>query len=260
MKKDFFQKFKLFCGKTGPDILGDDKPGILPDDTFLVSYPRSGNTWLRFILANLIYVDENINFTNIHKYCPEADKLQDFTSPKKTARIIKSHAPFNPSFPKVVYIVRDGRDAYVSYYHYLKNDVSKEASFYHFLKEGSMPYGRWNDHVLSWLNHKNPLLIIRYEDLCCDPLSTVRTVMNFTNIAVADNDINKALEKSTFNKMQEIEKTYGRGEYKSGPEIFMRKGQIGDWKNYFGEEEKAVFKQNENNALIKLCYENSEGW
>jgi len=258
--KSFIQKFKLLCGKTDTCVSENDKPGILPDDTFLVSYPRSGNTWLRFILANLIYADENINFANIHKYCPEADKLRDFTSPKKTARIIKSHEPFNPSLPKVVYIVRDGRDAYVSYYHYLKNDVSQEVSFCRFLKEGSMPSGRWSDHVLSWLNYKNSLLVIRYEDLYCNPLSAVRTVMNFINVAAADNDINAALEKSTFNKMQKTEKAYGRGKYKSGPETFMRKGQIGDWINYFGEEEKAIFKQNENHALIKLCYENREDW
>jgi hypothetical protein len=39
--------------------LGLHRPGrgllILPDDIFLVSFPKSGNTWARFVLANLIH-------------------------------------------------------------------------------------------------------------------------------------------------------------------------------------------------------------
>ena len=41
---------------------------IRPDDVFIVSYPKSGNTWVRFILANLLAPGERITFRNIDNY------------------------------------------------------------------------------------------------------------------------------------------------------------------------------------------------
>ena len=40
-------------------FFGLNKPGrnlrVFPDDVYIVSYPKSGNTWTRFLIANLIY-------------------------------------------------------------------------------------------------------------------------------------------------------------------------------------------------------------
>ena len=42
-------------------VMGVDTAGneltVFPDDTFLVSYPKSGNTWIRFLIGNLAYED-----------------------------------------------------------------------------------------------------------------------------------------------------------------------------------------------------------
>ena len=54
--------------------LGRDHAGrnftVYPDDTFLVSYPKSGNTWVRFLLANLLFPDEEVGFANINRLLP----------------------------------------------------------------------------------------------------------------------------------------------------------------------------------------------
>ena len=240
----------------------NDKIEISPDDIFLVSYPRSGNTWLRFILAYLLYEEADINFTNIHKYCPEMGKLQDFTVTKNTVRIIKSHEHFNPSFPKVIYVVRDGRDVYVSYYHYLYNESPEKISFKDFLDDDAMPYGRWSDHIVSWLDNYigKPLLVIKYEDLFLNPISTIRKVLEFTHLEAEDKSIKIALEKASFNKMKESELKYGRGKYISGPNVFMRRGQIGEWLAYFGDKEKTIFRKRENHVLVRLQYEHDFNW
>jgi hypothetical protein len=65
---------------------------ILPDDVFLVSFPKSGNTWARFLVANLLYPECPANFANIYKLVPDPEG-----TPKKhfdrmpRPRIIKSH-------------------------------------------------------------------------------------------------------------------------------------------------------------------------
>lgn len=47
--------------------------GIFPDDLFLVSYPKSGNTWTRFLVANLVYPERNPDFSNINDLLPDIE-------------------------------------------------------------------------------------------------------------------------------------------------------------------------------------------
>jgi hypothetical protein len=92
---------------------------VYPDDTFLVSYPRSGDTWTRFLIANLVFPDENVDFTNIEKLIPDATSQSNLTL-KRTPRprIINTHEYFDHRYPKTIYIVRDPRDMALSYYEF----------------------------------------------------------------------------------------------------------------------------------------------
>ena len=84
--------------------------------------------------------------------------------------------------------------------------------------------------------------------------------MEFIDLEADDASIKSALGKSTFDRMKEIEVRYGRGKYKTGPDTFMRKGEIGDWRNYFGEDEMTIFKEKEKEALVRLQYEKDSNW
>src|SRR5271165_3422007 len=88
--------------------LGLHRPGrnlvILPDDVFLVSFPKSGNTWTRFLVANLVNPDRPASFGNLHKLIPdpEATAKRVFDRMPRP-RIIKSHECFEPRYPRVIY-------------------------------------------------------------------------------------------------------------------------------------------------------------
>ena len=94
---------------------------IFDDDIFLVSYPRSGNTWIRFLLGTLI-TEKKIDWENMELGIPDIyrntnKKLLKYNRP----RFIKSHHSFDERYSKVVYLVRDVRDVIISYYNfYLK--------------------------------------------------------------------------------------------------------------------------------------------
>src|SRR5208337_5516979 len=94
----------------GLDIAGRTL-AVRPDDTFLVSYPRSGNTWTRFLIANLLHPQEHVTFANIERQVPDAEAQSSrYMRGVPSPRIIKSHSYFHPRYPRVIYIVRDPRD------------------------------------------------------------------------------------------------------------------------------------------------------
>ena len=67
------QSFRVLTGR----ITAGRAATIFPDDVYLVSYPKSGNTWLRFLIANLIHPQEEVNFLNIESVLPSIYILPD---------------------------------------------------------------------------------------------------------------------------------------------------------------------------------------
>src|SRR5580693_10555254 len=131
---------------------------VLPGDVFIVSYPRSGNTWTRFLIGNLIYQDEPVTFANVESRIPEIyfnsdHRLRRLPRP----RILKSHESFQPQYPRVIYIVRDPRDVAVSFYHHnvKARNISDDYPIASFVPrfiagEFDRKFGSWRDNVLSW--------------------------------------------------------------------------------------------------------------
>src|SRR5437660_7753546 len=96
-------------------FLGLHHPGrnldVFDDDVFVVSYPRSGNTWTRFLIANLLHPEEPATFLNIGRLVPDAEvQSSRYMRGIPSPRVIKSHTYFDPRYPRVIYIVRDPRD------------------------------------------------------------------------------------------------------------------------------------------------------
>jgi hypothetical protein len=233
---------------------------LYQDDIFLVSFPKSGNTWLSFIIANLLKKDnENINFHNVINYIPELgihnQKILNLNRP----RIIKSHDTYNSQFSVVIYLVRDPRDVYVSYYHYKRKLLPESQSFSEFLRKNDLYPCRWHTHVESWMDKSNVALFLKYEDILADTFGKVCKVAEvILGNVPSDERIWEAIENSSFNKMKAIEKEYGRPFKSRAQEIksstFVRKGTIGDWNNHFTEEDKEYLGTEVGSLLEILGY------
>ncbi len=200
--------------------LGLHRPGrsllILPDDIFLVSFPKSGNTWTRFLLANLRFPEEPATWANIDRLIPDptGTAKRDFDRMPRP-RIIKSHECFDPRYPRVVYIVRDPRDVVVSQYHYhrkirkIEDDSPIEKFVTRFLAGETCPHGSWGQNIATWLytSEGDPrFLLLRYEDLVADTPRELAKVVNFLHFSAGPEQIAQAVERSSADRMRELEK------------------------------------------------------
>ena len=213
---------------------------IRTDDIFVVSFFKSGNTWTRFLLANLLYPERPVTFTNIERSFPDIYQFQ-YQDYRKlpSPRVIKSHECFDPRYGRIIYIVRDPRDVAISLYHFLRKlkkiddtfPLETYASDWFIRGKGS---GRtWREHVGSWLlnprifsqvagfspgsakkftlddlgasDHGRQFLLLRYEDLLSDPYAGVVRMATFLNLQVSDDQIRRAIELSSVKEMSKLE-------------------------------------------------------
>jgi len=95
-------------------------------DVYLVSYPRSGNTWMRVMLAELMYGESGESLADLGYYMPDSKKPQSLKNTiKSDFHIVKTHDPYmrnrlSENFRKVIYLVRDPRDVVISWHRFSK--------------------------------------------------------------------------------------------------------------------------------------------
>lgn len=83
------------------------------------------------------------------------------------------------------------------------------------------------------------MCLLRFEDMKKDQASSVRKVAKFLGKDISDEQVEVLVEHLSFKKTKEdtaVNKERMRGRYLPGKGTFMRKGHVGDWKNYFTDE------------------------
>jgi hypothetical protein len=260
------------------DVALDRQPAarnltVLPGDVFVVSYPKSGNTWTRFLLGNLIYQHEPVTFANVEYRLPSVYVHSD-RKLRKLPRILKSHDCFDPRYKTVIYIVRDPRDVLVSAYHYaIKVGAVPQnwriEKFVPALLDGSFDSGRvvnprfgsWYDNVASWLamKHNRKFLLLRYEDMIEDPERELVRVADFLGLEVTPERLARAVRLSSADHMRELEKTQA-AEWSltknTRPDIaFIRKAGAGGWRSELPPQNVAEVENAWGSLMRTLGYE-----
>ncbi|MGH9643316.1 MAG: sulfotransferase domain-containing protein, partial [Terriglobales bacterium] len=243
---------------------------IFPDDVFLTSYPRSGNTWTRFLVGNLVHTEEAVTFLNVERLVADMYKHGDhYLRGLQRPRILKSHEVFDPRYKRVIYIVRDPRDCAVSNFHW----EMKQRSFHDQLPiqdflppwiEGKIwdRLGNWGDHVTSWLSTRSGregFVLLRYEDMIEDPARELMKVSKLLGIEPSIERCRRAAELSSADRMRKLEEKQGdkwvQTRFTRQDKPFVRKASSGGWRAVLPPESVAQIEAAWGHVMIQVGYQ-----
>ena len=157
---------------------------VIPSDPriWLASWPRSGNTLLRQILYYCFGIKSDTAYEN--------DITGEFSS--NTSKLVKTHNKPPNDWP-AIYVVRDGREACVSYMHYMRQtDRDKNGPPLRWVIEGhhSVWFGTWSQHIALWSPRtRTDTLLLSYENMVASPGQAVEQIAEFLNANPTGNSL-----------------------------------------------------------------------
>lgn len=238
----------------------------LPENLKIViaEFPKSGGSWLSSMLAMSlgidvrdIYVNDDFKGFDISKH-PWYEGCTSFGLTDSC--VIKSHEQPDSKLHLLeayfIHMIRDGRDVTVSKYFFekdfcVKNKIIKD--FNYTLDEYIEKTSReWAGYVRAWEGRN--IITCKYENLLYGTLKELERVFSLLKLSVPEEAIKTAIDATSKEKVSKsLDKAFKHN-------TFVRKGIAGDWKNYFQEKHKAIFKNNAGDLLIKLGYETDMEW
>ena len=168
-------------------------------------------------------------------------------------RMLKSHLRFcllpDDLFDKskVVICLRNPKDTVVSFYHHEKLNklhcyIGDFPTYFDLFMDNLVFFSPYFDYVKeAWAfrNHPNVCLLF-FEDMKKDLAKNVRKVAKFLGKELTDENVEALVDHLSFKKMKN-NPSVNKEEAKTAnmfkeDGVFMRKGEVGDWKNYFTDE------------------------
>ncbi|XP_073104146.1 flavonol sulfotransferase-like isoform X1 [Elaeis guineensis] len=245
-----------------------------PDDLFLISFPKSGTTWLKALAFTTMTrthypLDRHpLLSLNPHDVVPfiddlfaagQASKLEALPSP----RILATHMLYSllpdsitSSGCRIIYICRDPKDAVVSLWHFsAKATAAKRKECFPFDKffemacEGNFSYSPIWDHSLEYwkesLRRPEKVLFLKYEEMLEEPKANVKRLAEFLGWPFSEEEekggvVEEIITLCSFEKLKCLDvNKKGCQEvavFQVANDSFFRKGEVGDWRNHASPE------------------------
>jgi len=224
------------------------------NDVWIVEFPKSGITWLSFLIANVnvkmslqqrnfsplslcnhsslqsdsgekVMSDEShrsveVNFFNYSDFVPDIHNsryLPQDTSLFPGYRFIKSHSTHHPFYHKVIYLIRDPRAVLVSYHKYIKGIQRNPGDLSAFIRSKRYGIDAWVNHVNSWIDdisYEKRIVYIRYEDLHDNTEQCVSNLYHHLGLSIPKDVIAHAVAQSSLQNMKEREAQWKAGDIK----------------------------------------------
>ncbi|WP_372367678.1 sulfotransferase domain-containing protein [Candidatus Uabimicrobium sp. HlEnr_7] len=233
---------------------------VYDSDVFVVAYPKSGTTWMEQIV-HLLRNNGEQGDQVLSEAVPwvegaanRYDGLSHLMKPSSPRRYFHSHLPYSlmpgvsHTKAKYIYIARNPKDNAVSFYYHCCSKLNYNGSwqdFFDLYVQGKVGYGFILDHILEWWHasifQKN-IIFLHYEQVHKNIENAISQVANFIDISLNDTLRKSVATKSSFASMKSnsLANLDWVPQRKGFPK-HMRRGIIGDWRNYFSDAQNAIF-------------------
>jgi len=186
---------------------------------YIVSYPKSGRTWLRMLFGHAIcqhYGMDPSLMLQTRRLTRRAGMIQTtFTHDGSSIRhcnrwdeLASTKEAYRDK--KVVLQIRDPRDTIVSSYFYATKRRGKfQGSISEFIRHDVFGARKLLKFYADWHQNRDvpaDFLMVRYEDMHADPKAVLRAVLSFLDVDdVSDALIAGAVEFAQFENMRKME-------------------------------------------------------
>lgn len=231
------------------------------DDVLIAAYPKAGTHWVWEITNMLLQ-----GSAEYHKAMKEAQMLEltgaSGVDSLETPNVFNTHLRFR-QLPKdfkdkkckIIYVTRNPKDMAVSRYcHNTKGNVAYKGTFSDYLPlylDGKVAFGSWFDYTTEWNKTireeaSYPIHTVCYELLKRDSFNQVQKLAKFLGVKIDDSTIQDICDKCNFNNLKEgytKSKNIFDEKNRNPLSYTFRKGEIGDWKNWFTVAQNEQFDE-----------------
>lgn len=211
-----------------------------PRDIFLFGFPKSGTHWLQTLVACIQYgLDLDCAPLHLITNVVPGIGVNHYYRRYRTPMAFKGHELPAPIYQRVVYLIRDGRDALASRAYHRTALRQKQDPW-----QIRDKFGTWHEHVEAWLS--NPydaeMLVIRYEDLKSNGHAELQRICEFLGEDRSDAFLDSLYRKASIETLREKETHEGhtlQGWPRDKP--FYRRGEVGSYQDEVPGEVLAAF-------------------
>ncbi len=189
---------------------------LWPRGSFVISYPKSGRTWLRLMLASVLsQLTGRPLSLDVHTFGDPRRNIPWIFFTHDGAGLSKAEEGSADAVffrgKRVLLLVRDPRDVVISHFHQararkrIRLAVGDLDSFI----RGPLGIDRVIAFMNRWAGRRSVperFAILRYEDMHADPLAALRSAAEFFTIPrVTDDALAAAVRQGSFDRMRELE-------------------------------------------------------